>query len=592
MTRLLSAHALHFSDSPPRLAHGPAGMLLLVRLLKKTRTCAQMPRFAAEEARAAWLTPCPGFRQRRAVQYQTHNTGRSGPSEKSRRPTASMLSPPEHSPSPCPRRVHAPWALYLFLSLVLLWSPSGAATSALNCHKTCICASNIVSCSKMNLSMVPTGLPLYTAVLDLSYNDIARLKADWTPVKLAKLHNLLLSHNGLHFLSSEAFIYVKQLRYLDLSSNQLKQLDEFIFEPLGQLEVLLLYNNRISQIDRSAFHGLHSLQKLYLSQNMISRFPLELVRDRTRLEKLSLMDVSSNRIKVPPIEEIQALPAWIKNGLYFHNNPLICDCTLYSLLAHWHIRRLNSALDFKDEYTCYLPGPQKATVGVFDLNEEYMNCSTFYEEDEEAWLEQNLILRCDTRHRDMSKTWVTPGNSVVTEGGNQTAKLLPDGSLLISRVKPEDSGTYTCFAVSEALNETLYVLVKVHNFTENGGGETLNTAYTTLVGCLASVILVLIYLYLTPCRCFCCPRKNQDADSIHSSMLSAAPSQEDLSDKMDPRHVAFISPKELGERQNGKVNPGVRGEMIEEARPPGKGRRKKSVAESVSSVFSDTPIVV
>jgi Leucine-rich repeat (LRR) protein len=62
--------------------------------------------------------------------------------------------------------------------------------------------------------------------------------------------------------------------------------------------VLLLYNNRISQIDRSAFQGLHSLQKLYLSQNMISRFPLELVKDKTRLEKLSLMDISSNRIKV------------------------------------------------------------------------------------------------------------------------------------------------------------------------------------------------------------------------------------------------------------------------------------------------------
>ncbi|KAJ8017224.1 hypothetical protein DPEC_G00015590 [Dallia pectoralis] len=503
-----------------------------------------------------------------------------------------MLSPQRRSSSQCPRRVRAPWGLYLFLSLVLLWSPGGAVTFALNCHKTCICASNIVSCSKMNLSTVPTGLPLYTAVLDLSYNDIARLKADWTPVKLAKLHNLLLSHNGLHFLSSEAFLYVRQLRFLDLSFNHLKQLDEFIFEPLGQLEVLLLYNNQISQIDRSAFHGLHSLQKLYLSQNMISRFPLELLRDRTRLEKLSLMDVSSNRIKVPPIDEMQTLPAWIKNGLYFHNNPLICDCTLYSLLAHWHIRRLNSAMDFKDEYTCHLPGPQRAVVGVFDLNEEYMNCSTFYEEAEEAWLEQNLILRCDTRHRDMVKTWVTPGNQVVTEGGNRTAKLLPDGSLLISHIKPEDSGTYTCYAVSEALNETLYVQVKVHNFTENGGGESLNTAYTTLVGCLASVILVLIYLYLTPCRCFCCPRKSHDADSIHSSMLSAAPSHEDLSDKTDPRHVAFINPKDFGERQNGKVNPGVGGGVDEEGRLPGKGRRKRSEAESVSSVFSDTPIVV
>ncbi|XP_045076518.1 amphoterin-induced protein 1-like, partial [Coregonus clupeaformis] len=200
-------------------------------------------------------------------------------------------------PSPSPRRIQVQWALYLSLSLALLWFPSGTVASSLNCHKTCICASNIVSCSKMNLTTVPTGLPPYTAVLDLSHNHIARLRAEWTTVKLTKLRNLLLSHNGLQFLSSEAFLYVKHLRYLDLSSNDMRQLDEFIFEPLGQLEVLLLYNNRISQIDLSAFQGLHRLQKLYLSQNMISRFPLELIKEKTRLEKLSLVDLSSNRIK-------------------------------------------------------------------------------------------------------------------------------------------------------------------------------------------------------------------------------------------------------------------------------------------------------
>ncbi|XP_046895178.1 amphoterin-induced protein 1 [Hypomesus transpacificus] len=484
------------------------------------------------------------------------------------------------------------WPLYL--SLALLWLPV-ATGSTLNCHKTCICTSNIVSCSKMNLTTVPRGLPLYMAVLDLSYNDIARLRADWTTIKLVKLHNLLLSHNGLHFLSSEAFLYVKQLRYLDLSSNNLHQLDEFIFEPLVKLEVLLLYNNHIVQIDRTALTGLLSLQKLYLSQNQISRFPLELVKDKSRLEKLSLLDVSSNRIKALPIEELQVLPAWIKNGLYFHNNPLLCSCDLYSLLAHWHIRRLNSVLDFKDDYTCILPDSQKTSVRAFDLNGDWMNCSTFSETEQETYLEQTLLLSCDTKTRYMSKTWVLPGNVVVSPGANLSAKVLPDGSLKISPIRPDDGGTYTCFAVSEVLNETIYVQVKVHNFTLNGGGENLNTAYTTLVGCLASVVLVIIYLYLTPCRCFCCPGKgkNHREDSIHSSMLSATPTHDDPAQKADlNRHVAFIDPKDL-QGQNGNVNPnGEDEEMDEEAGMLGKGRRKKSVAESISSVFSDTPMVV
>ncbi|CAL8259148.1 unnamed protein product [Gadus morhua 'NCC'] len=488
------------------------------------------------------------------------------------------------------------WSVLLGLSVALLWIP-GAAGSALNCHKTCICASNIVSCSKMNLTAVPTELPPYTVVLDLSYNEITRLRAEWTHDKLDKLHNLLLSHNGLHFLSLEAFLNAKQLRYLDLSSNKLRLLDEYIFEPLAHLEVLLLYNNHISQIDRLAFTGVNSLQKLYLSQNLVSRFPLELVADKSRLEKLILLDVSSNRIKALPVAELQALPAWIKNGLYFHNNPLVCGCDLYSLLAHWYIRKLNSARDFRDDYQCYLPAPApaKTLVGVFELSSDYMNCSTFKQTDEEAFLEQTLTLSCDTKHKDMSKTWLMPGNVVVSAGINQTARVLPDGRLQISPVRSEDSGNYTCFAVSEAHNETLYVVLKVHNFTMNAGGDSLNTAYTTLVGCLASAVLVLIYLYLTPCRCFCCPDRGKKGgdDSIHSSMISVTPTHDDPALKAElDRHVAFIDSKEL-RGQNGKLNPnGDEEEPDEEAGMLGKGRRRRSVAESISSVFSDTPMVV
>ncbi|XP_072306202.1 amphoterin-induced protein 1 [Eucyclogobius newberryi] len=496
----------------------------------------------------------------------------------------------------CPR-----WTLLLSLGTVLLWLPLAHMTT-LNCHKICICASNIVSCSKMNLTEVPFNIPTYTVVLDLSYNELKRLKAEWTPDRLPNLHNLLASHNEITFLSSEAFIYVKHLRYLDLSSNNLRLLDEFIFEPLVNLEVLLLYNNRISQIDRAAFITMINLQKLYLSQNQISRFPAELVKEKSRLEKLSLLDMSSNRIAVLPIDELRVLPAYIKNGLYFHNNPLHCNCDLYTLLAHWYIRKLNSAVDFKDDYTCVLPGPQKTQVLAFDLSHDYMNCSTFKEEDEEAFLEQTLLLKCDTKHRNMFKSWTLPGNVPVIAGNNQTAKVLYDGNLQVSPVKADDSGTYTCFATSEGFNETVYIVLKVHNFTMDRSGESLNTAYTTLVGCLASVVLVLMYLYLTPCRCFCCPNKDKGRgdDSIHSSMLSVTPTHEDPALKAEiNRHVAFIDSKN-SQGQNGKLNPnGDEEEDDEEEEDQDaeagslmKGKRKKSVAESISSVFSDTPMVV
>ncbi|XP_034555025.1 amphoterin-induced protein 1-like isoform X2 [Notolabrus celidotus] len=414
-----------------------------------------------------------------------------------------------------------------------------------------------------------------------------------------KLHSLLLGNNGLSFLSSEAFIHVTRLRYLDLSSNSIRQLDEYIFEPMEYLEVLLLYNNRISQIDRTAFSGLLSLQRLYLSQNQISRFPLELVKERGRLETLRLFDVSSNRIKSLPLQELQALPAWIKNGLYFHNNSLPCSCELYDMLARWHLRELSSAIDFRSSHTCVLPGAQKEKMASLDLDKAYLNCSEVRVWAEKAYLEQFLVLDCDTKQRDMKKNWELPGNIPVMPE-HKTALVRSDGSLQIGPLKVEDSGVYTCLATSDSYNETLYVTVMVFNSTSSGGLENLKTAYTTLVACLVSVVMVLIYLYLTPCHCPCCPgqdlEKIDPADSLHSSTVSISQAQEDLGqqERMEGgggfpyRQVPFLQPKDQLE-QNGRLNP--IGEEDEEWQGDSRERRR-SDAESVSSVCSDTPMVV
>lgn len=66
-----------------------------------------------------------------------------------------------------------------------------------------------------------------------------------------------------------------------------------------------------------------------------------------------------------------------------------------------------------------------------------------------------------------------------------------------------------------------------------------------------------------------------------------------MSVECNNRHVASADPKDL-QGQNGKLNPSGGEEDGEEDGdgPQGKAHRKKSVAESISSVFSDTPIVV
>ncbi|XP_045148092.1 amphoterin-induced protein 1 [Echinops telfairi] len=483
------------------------------------------------------------------------------------------------------------WLLLLTLFL-LLFEVSRAGRPMVSCPAACLCASNILSCSKQQLPSVPQALPSYTALLDLSHNNLSRLRAEWTHTRLTHLHTLLLSHNRLNFISSEAFSPVPRLRYLDLSSNQLHTLDEFLFSELQVLEVLLLYNNHIAEVDRSAFEDMGQLQKLYLSQNQITRFPLELVKEGTKLSKLTLLDLSSNKLNMLPLTDLQKLPAWIKNGLYLHNNPLHCDCKLYQLFSHWQYRQLSSVTDFHEDLYCK---NSKKLYNVFNMS--FLNCNEYKEQATEAHLGDRLTIQCDTKQQGMTKVWVTPNNErVLSEVANGTASMSPDGSLVLHHVQVEDGGVYTCYATGEAFNETLSVEIKVHNFTLHGHHETLNTAYTTLVGCILSVVLVLIYLYLTPCRCWCRgvekPSSHQ-GDSLSSSMLSTTPNHDPMAggDKDDgfDRRVAFLEPAGPGQGQNGKLKPG---NTLPVPDVTGKGQRRMSDPESVSSVFSDTPIVV
>lgn len=483
------------------------------------------------------------------------------------------------------------WLLLLSLFL-LLFEVARAGRPVVSCPASCLCASNILSCSKQQLPNVPHSLPSYTALLDLSHNNLSRLRAEWTPTRLTHLHSLLLSHNHLNFISSEAFSPVPNLRYLDLSSNQLRTLDEFLFSELQVLEVLLLYNNHIMAVDRCAFDDMTQLQKLYLSQNQISRFPLELVKEGAKLPKLTLLDLSSNKLKNLPLPDLQKLPAWIKNGLYLHNNPLHCDCELYQLFSHWQYRQLSSVMDFQEDLYCM---SSKKLHNVFNLS--FLNCSEYKERAWEAHLGDSLTIKCDTKQQGMTKVWVTPSNErVLDEVANSTVTVSKDGSLHFQQVQIEHGGVYTCYAMGEAFNETLSVELKVYNFTLHGHHDTLNTAYTTLVGCILSVVLVLIYLYLTPCRCWCRgvekPSSHQ-ADSLSSSMLSTTPNHDPMAggDKDDgfDRRVAFLEPAGPAQGQNGKLKP-CNTLPVPEA--TGKGQRRMSDPESVSSVFSDTPIVV
>ncbi|XP_030061159.1 amphoterin-induced protein 3 [Microcaecilia unicolor] len=484
------------------------------------------------------------------------------------------------------------------LILLELFALQNTSASAHSCPNVCICASDLISCVNQSLQHVPQALPSTAVTLDLSHNNLSHLHNNWLAA-LPRLQDLRISHNQIKTLSGKALHNATQLKRLDLSSNRLEIIKEHFFEHLLSLEELLLYNNVIMQVDRQAFIHLSSIRKIYLSCNLLTNFSFRSMQNLSH-PYLRTLDLSSNNFSIIPIEEVMALPAYVKNGLYLHNNPLTCDCRLYNLFLHWTDRGFSSAKDFQKDHICLALRKPRAIVRFLNSYNNVENCPLNYADFSELHIKvfvgKSLLIPCNTSLQEESTNylWISPRYEFIKYPGNnnQSLKVHNNGSLEIKEVQPWDSGIYLCIAINNHLNHnmTYEVNVTVHYPKYEGW----KTGFTTLLGCVVSLILVLVYLYLTPCHCFNCRKKLATPSpsyecSAKSSILSTTPPATDAPSRKinSNKHVVFLEP--IKEVQNGKIKLTVRDEPLNAKNA--KVLQPKSDSESTSSVFSDIPIM-
>ncbi|XP_059520702.1 amphoterin-induced protein 3 [Myotis daubentonii] len=501
------------------------------------------------------------------------------------------------------------WPVLLGALLCTLHLGSGSLDSEgsvplapLNCPHKCICAADLLSCAGLGLQDAPAALPAAAADIDLSHNALQRLRPGWlTP--LSQLRALSLGHNQLEALGRGVFTNASGLRQLDLSSNSLRALGRHDLHGLGALETLLLFNNRLAHLDRLAFQGLGALRWLYLGCNELASFSFDSLHGLS-VTHLRTLDLSSNRLGRVPVPDLAALPAFLKNGLYLHNNPLPCDCRLYHLLQRWHQRGLSAVSDFAREYTCLAFRVPTSRVRFFAHSRVFENCSAALargleqpEEQLQVQVGGPLRLDCNTSAPARHIAWVSPQRELLVAPGSRNGSIavLANGSLAIGSVQTWHEGVFVCLATGPRLqhNQTHEFNVSVHY--PHPAPEAFNTGYTTLLGCVVGLVLVLLYLFAPPCpgcrRCYrracCCRRRPRTPSplqqlSAQSSVLSATPPDAPSRKASVHKHVVFLEPGRRG--LNGRVQLAV-AEDFDLYNPV--GLRFKVGSESTSSTGSE-----
>ncbi|XP_069012622.1 amphoterin-induced protein 2-like [Embiotoca jacksoni] len=435
---------------------------------------------------------------------------------------------------------------------VLLLLCLGFLPSVATCPPCCLCASDIISCSGCNLSVLPFDLPSYATRLDLSHNALTVLHADWISQPFDRLAALILSKNSISRIEVNTFNLTLHLLHLDLSSNQLTVLNSSIFAGLKELKELLLFGNQIIQINPGTFSDLYSLQRLYLSTNRLTVFPLWLFEESGGPHNLTFLDLSYNRLPKVPVQSLLNLTR--EGGIYLQENPLVCDCALLALQDYWMWKQYRPLVDFRGEYPCKEDaGLECSQQGVSNMPLE----APTYQVDPGNWLRVPCPGLTLPVQEGLVVFWVTPSMALNSSTNDLSAHVtvLPNGTLEIRGALIEDSGTYGCVVARGRYtdpSESLEISVVVGNLTttsasglvHRNGAEHFNTAFTTLASCVVSIVLVLLYLYLTPCRCRESRAEGSRGCGGRAIILCSDPSDiESGQRRSNGKRVAFLEPQ-------------------------------------------------
>ncbi|XP_061407624.1 chondroadherin-like protein [Lethenteron reissneri] len=411
------------------------------------------------------------------------------------------------------------------------------------CPRRCVCAGDILDCGGRSLSddEAPARVPDRFHALDLSGNALTLfpsfLFAAGDGAALARAARVALARNRISALVPGLLgRAVPRTERLDLSLNALREIPRDAFAGLARLSSLELQGNEIARLLRGAFGGLPALRRLYLGANRLRSLPvLPVLR---AAPSLALLDLSSNRARAfpsaPPSARLRAA------AVFLHGNPFACGCRLARALAALRGAAYRPVLEHWPDFRCL--------DGSVDGDGRMRDVAEFLPDDGAAgpgWKSP-----CAGRHGPLARPSLRHAARV---GANVSLSCPATVALPAGGREPASVEWVTPDNETDDNNDE-------HEDDENEPAEpevaeasaSFSTLVTMLAVCAASLLLVLAYVFLTPCPCRhrrrCCPcRRGRYGGAFDFIPEAVAPFPPEPSAGLRAgapavRHVAFLEP--------------------------------------------------